>query len=811
MRNSGRIFQARLHAPAVGLFLSLAFVAGPLLPLEDDVTQGSLQDLSLLLRHPLLEKSHSVEVFSWHHGPAAIVPAHTSPIDGGTLVRVPGGCVPGQRMVVVVPGEISAPLAIESGHCSDPGVLEGDTPPVAVPLEMLPSGTFEGRLRAPAGHAPPETGHLVLLPCIDGPEGSPDSLLKIPFHVEDDASWRAPAPAGCWNVTLLTPGFAAETWAQLAVPPESTRGLGEVHLTPDASILAQVTAAESGRPLAGARVDVVPPADLQPTAVALVNGETSPLPQGGITDERGWVRLSGLAPGRVFLRITAQDRAPLITPASDLEAGREWVISEPFEVGFPASLQVGLQGGREAMDDSLVIRAALTPELVCGLAPPTQLAETLEPGGVAEFPDLLPGTWNLELQLARPDGLAFSVARRTLDLEAGGHRNEVIELGRNFFTGTVTHRGVPIRASLGFDPEEKGTPGSRIRAETDEEGRFRALLPEPGLYTVWVRDLDGILPENLKVPGVRFEEPGEPVLVELPEGRLQGVVLGPDGHPMPEALVNGARVEPPHLTASVRTDEDGNFVLDAIGAGPWSLTARGRHPVHGPLRSRALHRVVEKDEEVDGLRLRLTTGRTLAGRVLTHRGRPAAGIRGALEIGSRLPEDPGVYEPFTTDDDGRFRVTVQDGPQQRAHLRLYPRGLPISAFVVPVQEGLELRIPENGGSLEVLVTQADEADVELFQLHLVDAEGAVVRLVQASASHNGGSVVRKPLGSGEEIRLQIPSLSPGAWQLVAVAEIDELIDLLAGRSAGRNVASFTLRPGVGVQIEVPPGTIDSDP
>lgn len=751
-------------------------------------------DLRLLLRDLEIEQPRQLRVFAWQGDAAKPIEAEPLVASGGTVVRFPEGCVPGYTYLVSTSDWISRLLRVDEADCRE----------TSVAVEMVPAARLEGALEAAVGHPLPETGKVVLRSC-SGTSGQSVAFLgKLPLNIDDKGRWSVPVPAGCLETTLEVPPFAAVTWPGISVEAGEKLDLGTTALERGAAILVQIQAAETGRPLPGARVEVVPAAELTRVATALVQGRRVALAQGKTTEERGWVRLAGLAPGRVHLRVSSPGRAAAISPAIELEPGVEWV-SDPLAIGFPASLSVEVVGTAD-VGDGLEVQVALKPELVCGVSPPTQLSEALEPGGVAEFTRLVPGRWSLEVQVATEIGLAHTVTQRHLELAPGTHSLEVIEIENKVFSGRVTYRGDPVRADLSFDREIGIDSFGRARTESKADGTFRVLLAEPGEYTVHVRDLDGGLPGAVMVPGNSFQDPAETVLIELPEGRLEGVVTGADGLPAAEAWVTAFRYDPserreserrrPILRAGVPSDDRGEFRFEAVPPGHWNLEAH-----HGELRSRPVSEEMEEDEEVTGIRLRLTYGRKVSGRITTGLGLPVARARGVVEIAPRSVDGTGDRESFTTDEDGRFEVTVHEEVSSRANITVFARHLPLALFRAPVARDLELEIPELGGGLDLVAPAGEGAwsSGDLSRLFLVTEDGAAVQLVEAAAPRHGGMIVTEAPAH----LVSVPSLTPGAWRLIFIADRRAMIGLFQGKPAGKVLASLVSRAGATVRLELP--------
>jgi protocatechuate 3,4-dioxygenase beta subunit len=222
-------------------------------------------------------------------------------------------------------------------------------------------------------------------------------------------------------------------------------------------------------------------------------------------------------------------------------------------------------------------------------------------------------------------------------------------------------------------------------AVTDAEGRYSVGGLTKETYHLEIRPPEGkgLAPAVLR--GVNAPDSGDVELQDVTlyrEGRLAGVVLGPDGKPVAGArvAVPGAatRTDPP---PAATTDTAGRFVLAGLPTDKYSAT------VTPPAGSPSCEHVFEGLAVVSGLTIRhelkLPEGAAVAGTVTDPDGRPVAGAAVRIMLGyQRGPE-------ATTDASGNFKIVGvtpalrQTGPGQPPEIKLsvYPPATSASLLV----------------------------------------------------------------------------------------------------------------------------------
>lgn len=285
--------------------------------------------------------------------------------------------------------------------------------------------------------------------------------------------------------------------------------------------------------------------------------------------------------------------------------------------------------------------------------------------------------------------------------------------------GRVTEAGEPVgEGSVMVISEGRSLLEAWKPGRVDASGRYEVVIDEPGdvLVSYQSRAFRGSgIEYYVRVPAAsehRFD-------IELPSGSIEGVVLGPDGQPLPGERVSIERESGLRSLGTMdgqageRTDEAGRFRFTRLLPARYTLRAGGERVGLERLGASVVAGIeVGESTRIRDLRIQLPRSGKLRGRVLDAAGRPAAGV--TIFVRDRTGR---TLEPFSstlTDAEGRFE---RDG--------IAPGEVSVSA------RGDGLASPEVG---PLRIREGAETEVELrlgegtmLRVVVEDPEGRTIR------------------------------------------------------------------------------------
>lgn len=681
-------------------------------------------------------------------------------------------------LTVVVPDRVPTRIRVDAqGYWAAEEIVLPTGEPVEKSLRLRPAGVLKGHVALPRGESLPTSLSVTLEPAepfrvqrsrAAGGRPFPPTTQSCP--VDSHGGWVCAAPAGRLDLRLRVKGYVSEYRWGARMDAGKILDLGELVLRPGASVVGWVRTADRSPLQPGARASLTPS-----TAGSQLDAEVAGVDrrtESTEIDRRGFFHFEGVAPGSYELRVEQEGFAPTErSPVTVLE-GRETSLPEPLVLDRPVRFEVALVPPVDPYGRPW--RLGLDPR-DAGTGSPPEPAGT---DGLWARAGLAPGSYRLTVESGQ-GRYEYTWWSEEVSIEAGMPiyelRLPVVEV-----VGTVRLGSEPVEAVVRFG----GRFGARrLDFDSDTEGRFGGYLPEEGEWRVSVYSKEtgwrNLPPIPVELPsGERLAE----VDIRIPDLTLRGEVVDAEGQPVANATVwahpldfDRSRERDTDRTA---TDEEGEFQLRGLEAGPWLVSAQSVSP-----EGTSAGVAVELGEGPTPEPVRLTLERWVhvEARLVSASG-PVAGARVGV-----TPRVPGEYLVFArptsiSDADGRVRFTY---PRRSAgvDLSILPPGFAAQARFLPspLPETITVQVSQEGGTLIL--------DLESFSPDLPEGSLPPALLLHDDARLSLASARTwarlQRADAPSDGKLRIPRMAPGSYTLcVSTGTGDE----------GRHCAQGTLPP-----------------
>jgi len=460
-----------------------------------------------------------------------------------------------------------------------------------------------------------------------------------------------------------------------------------------------------------------PDGDIAPDAMVWAEhggGQTSTAQ----ADQEGLYELGKLYPGQVTLFADSDDAArsnPVVLAIASAQERED--VALRVQPGATVVVEVHPEAGkREGRRVSLSSERSEDITFGPGMRRTNESERTNEEGEV-EFTGLDGGTYEVELS---PDDNAdwngdpaewlLRTANRKkakVSVVAGGVVVVVLggpQPGQITVRGKITAAGEPVQMGLvtATDLENaEERPSSASNAEDD--GTYSLTLDHAGRWRFAVRYEQGSWSSFV----VDVPETSEYTLdFELPETRIEGLVTGPDGAPVPEMAVSlvdeasDGRRNDWFAQKRATTDAEGRYRFDNLSPGTYHLRCGGGDGGFGFLREADIDygrvlEVVEVAEDAGSIEhdLRLPRAGEVFGNVRNSAGQPVPGARitvsdeGGRSLSQFQFHRSGPEGSFTYDGigPGTYLVTATrgGGTSEAERVKVYEGGRAEVQLVVP--------------------------------------------------------------------------------------------------------------------------------
>jgi Carboxypeptidase regulatory-like domain len=460
---------------------------------------------------------------------------------------------------------------------------------------------------------------------VDVTAGENDELQEIECSTEELVA-RCNLPAlRPIHLRLECNGFAPVYVKNVIVKEGETEQVGPAPLVPAYRVDGRVISRD-GRPLRDAHVRLFPA-----TAGEMSASERLLRTRFALTDAKGYFRIQSVEPGsyRLVSRVAGLGDAVLdpvriadrdIQTAPVVHSGLSHieVLLSPRVAPDSAPWHIRLTRSGTRQDESVLVAEG-----------------TVSPAGLWSSVPLSDGEYTVSVL----DRFRSQMARQTVVLEGRDER------------AVLTISGIPVRGKLMSG--EEGVAGKltftmpsglRVRTETDQGGVFGCMFPAAGSWRVSVT----APPESsstINLPEVDIDvDSTDELQLRLPAGRIHGVVVNQQGHPVEAAIT--ARQDG-RIVAQTWSAADGKFTLDHLAEAVHTVEAEGENGF-APATSADLS---EKSTIEVELKLRTLQ---MKGVVVASSGRPLSGAVVRL-----FDEVTGEFEDTIADSEGLFAIPAR--------------------------------------------------------------------------------------------------------------------------------------------------------
>lgn len=522
-------------------------------------------------------------------------------------------------------------------------------------------------------------------------------------------------PQGTYVLTVSAPDRAPGTLSGVKVRSGATTDVGRLTLAQGGMIRGQVVSGE-GTPIPGATV-----------LVQDASGRTRVWAAGshGMTDAGGTFELRGVPRGTLELEathptfVTARVAGIEVDPVKGVAEAR-------IVMGRGGRIE-GRAGQRNGAMASGIFAQATTngPDESSSAEP---LIVPIGPDGRFDIDRVPPGRVSVALLRRATSGIFENLQSKQAEVHEGETVDVEFALREILVTGVVSRSGSPasnLRVLFNGGPGmlrwDAGSPSpgpQRLTAITREDGSYELLLDGPGRAYARVASVDGsttYVARNVDVP----DADSYALDFDFARVALSGIVVDAETD-QPIALANvwarATNISGGGLTARAVTGSDGRFQIE-VENGECRLTtwAEGY-----PAQAKAID--VGSSGGAD-VRVALSRGNVLRGRVLDAQGRGVAG----LDVGavSGNPASGGSIDGAVTLSDGSFRFPALLARPYDLFTGSSAAGFAQRANVTPGDEEVLLQL-KPGGRVHVEVHGPDGNAVEDAYADIAAVDGAPV-------------------------------------------------------------------------------------
>lgn len=574
---------------------------------------------------------------------------------------------------------------------------------------------------------------------------------------------------------LKAPGWAARHFWDLELSAGQERSLGALELRHGSTLTGQVTTVDGFADPRLTRVWAVP-AGSMPRRLRLDELRGGRLGSVAKLNDQGFFLFENLRPGAYVLvahqpGLAVHDRVNVL-----LEDNRETSLRAPILLTHPTRILVEIDPAIGVEEEPWQIRVYRQEAAGTSL---DSIASGVTEEGSWQDSSLLAGTYFVSVR----DSQGSSWAREgPITVDTGDEIYLPISLDLVAVEGEVVLDDEPIAsASLWFGGRNGETS---LKTKTDEEGRYRVVLPKAGLW-----DLEVLAPEPPlgHITEVIVPEEGGELDVRLPATRMSGRVTTPDGEtPQPLPSVAANRIGGHGATLPMEVSAEGRFEMRGMDPGTYVLQAES------PQGSSDVVTVsVEADIETPELTLVLRASKLVEGRVMAG----AEGVPGAQVLMAPFSARGRLLDSsspsLVADSAGRFEARLPE-EADRLHLIVLPPGFGLTVLRSGSEPGMIGVAPADG---RIQLQNLSANDGAATAVLLINDLAVGLQILAQWAEMNG-----EPSPSLEEFT--VPAMPSGVYRLCRV-DPSELILVYAGQALPTRCSSGVLSSGGQLTLSLP--------
>ncbi len=497
-----------------------------------------------------------------------------------------------------------------------------------------------------------------------------DEPMRLPLVLERDGSFTGSIPAAVLDLRLVSEGLAPRYFSAVDLTAAGPHDLGEIVLTPGASVAGWISVPERRPSFANVTVKLIPD--------TLDVRNRNQAARAATPDRRGFFQFTNVIPGPYSVVAERKESSPARRTSISVAPASESLLDPPLRLNALTRLDVMISppAGPDGKPWTVRVRRFLpmstyTEDVASGSA-------TLD--GSWSHSAIETGTYNLRVY----DTLGQAYLSRQVEI-APQMPPLILDLALIPVRGEVRAGDKPVECSVRFFSKANES----ISLAANANGRFAGYLTREGEWMYEVR-----IPKSRQTlmngkMAIRRREGAEYAAadISLPEGKVHGRVVDPEGNGT-HALVFLERQG--RVTSQAESDSNGTFQIIGIEPGAGRVSAMKRELTAAPLS-------IDIVSDPPDVTLKLQKSRTIEMTAVTSSGAPIAGGMAWAAAPSQMVGGEVYISPS-----GHFTATV-GADDSALSVAVVAPGLPVKIALLMIQnvDQATVVVPETGGTLRL--------------------------------------------------------------------------------------------------------------